>query len=133
MPHISSKKLPNEIWQKIHEDFIRAVVGLRTKKEARDFVFDILTPTERVMLAKRFMLIYLLLKKESFLYIENLLKISSSTIIRIAKKLDRGGYKNIQKIIRQNEPNFVEFLEKLLRAGMPPRGKGRWDWLDKHV
>ena len=52
---------------------------------------------------------------------------STSTVLRIQKIYDRGGYQNLRKAFRKLEPTLLEAIEMLLSAGMPPIvGKGRW-------
>lgn len=81
------------------------------------------------MLAKRLGIIYLIHKDKSILDICETLNVSSSTVIRMWKIYDRGGYRNIEKIFHKLEPSLLDIIEMLLSAemiGMPPIvGKGR--------
>ena len=52
MPQVSKRVLNKNIEKKIKENFLEALASLKDKKLAYRFIYDFLTPTERVMLAK---------------------------------------------------------------------------------
>lgn len=110
------------------DEFINAIAELETKQEIRGFIKELLTPTERIMLAKRLAAIMMLKKGYSFRVIEKTLKISSSTSLRFWKMTKIAPLATITKNVKTKEvkKKFWDEIEKLLRLGMPPYGRGRW-------
>ncbi|OGI85916.1 hypothetical protein A3A01_00745 [Candidatus Nomurabacteria bacterium RIFCSPLOWO2_01_FULL_39_17] len=132
MPHISSKKLRKEHLQKLYNEFSIALEKSAKKSWARLFLNDFLTRTEKIMLAKRFAVIYLLSKDLPASYISESLYMSPATISRMSLKYGIGKYSSLLKTIKNEEENIWKILEKILKAGLPPRaGRGRWKFLYK--
>lgn len=128
MPHVSSKRVKKDIFKRMTNEFVNMLSDLKSKEEIREFIKELLTPTERIMLAKRLAIIMMLKKGYPFHVIERTLKISSSTSIRFWKIIKMNDFSVIMKNIQKEraKKKFWEEIEILLRAGMPPRGKGRW-------
>ncbi len=129
MPHVSSKKLKKEHLQKIYREF---GIALEKSTKKSDFLNDFLTRTEKIMLAKRFAVIYLLSQEVPTSYIAESLLMSPATIYRMSLKYDIGKYSSLLKAINAENKQIWEILENILRAGLPPRaGRGRWKFLYK--
>ena len=128
MPHLSSKRVKKDIFKRMTNEFINAVAELKTKEEIKGFLRELLTPTERVMLAKRLAIILMLKKGYSFKAVEKTLKISSSTSLRFWRSLKTKPFVFLLKDMKKREARkkFWEELERLSRFGLPPRGRGRW-------
>jgi len=135
MTHVSKHKISNKVKENIQSYFVGALAQLTTTKQINYFFFDFFTEAENTMFQKRLAVILLIIEEVPFTTIEELLKVSPATISKIVKRLDRGGYMNIVKMIekKKESKSFTILLDKLIRAGLPPRGKGRWNWLDKHA
>ena len=133
MPHVSSKKIKKEVLNKLYSEFNGALEKSARKSGTRLFLGDLLTRTEKVMLAKRFAVIYLLSKKVPHSYISESLGISYPTISRMSLKYDLGKYSLLLKTIKSlDQEDIWRILEKILKAGLPPRaGRGRWKFLYK--
>lgn len=133
MPHISSKKLKKEILNKLYNEFGKAFEKSARKSGAKFFLGDLLTRTEKIMLAKRFAVIYLLSEKIPVSYIAESLGMSYSTIFRMSLKYDIGKYSLLLKTLEERDKTDIwKILEKILKAGLPPRaGRGRWKFLYK--
>ena len=132
MPHISSKKLKKEQLQKLYNEFGTALEKSARKSWTKFFLGDFLTRIEKIMLAKRFAVIYLLSKEVPSSYISEALFMSPTTISRMSLKYNTGKYSSLLKVIRREDKNIWGILEKILRAGLPPRaGRGRWKFLYK--
>lgn len=84
MSQISRKKIENKIEEKISEIFIDSILKLKNKNEVVEFLDELLTPTEKVMLTKRLSIALLLSKGYEYKTIEAILKVTSSTIARQA-------------------------------------------------
>ena len=132
MPHISSKKLKKEHLQKLYNEFSSALEKSAKKSWIKFFLGDFLTHTEKIMLAKRFAVIYLLSKEIPISYIAESLGMSYATIFRMSLKYDTGKYSSLLLAIEQEKTDIWKIMEKIMRAGLPPRaGRGRWKFLYK--
>src|SRR3989344_423690 len=132
MPHVSSKKLKKEHLQKLYNEFSSALEKSARKSWIKFFLNDFLTHTEKIMLAKRFAVIYLLSQDVPASYIAEALCMSPSTIFRMSLKYDIGKYSSLLKTIREENKDIWKIFEKILRAGLPPiAGRGRWKFLYK--
>ncbi|MFA4975613.1 MAG: Trp family transcriptional regulator [Candidatus Paceibacterota bacterium] len=130
MPHVSSKKLKKETQNKLYGEFGKAFEKSARKSGTKFFLGDLLTKTEKIMLAKRFAVIYLLSQKVPVSYIAESLGMSPTTIFKMSLKYDIGKYSSLLKTIKQEEKDIWDILEKILKAGLPPRcGRGRWKFL----
>lgn len=134
MVRISEHTVRKEILLQISEKLIEHVARVKTKKHARSFFLELFTETERIMLAKRFAILVLLEQGYSFSVIIQTLKVSQSTIARIVRDKKQGKFNFLiqqigtraKKGIIANNSDFLLSLEILLRAGLPPQGRGRW-------
>jgi len=130
MPHISSKKLKQEHLQKLYNEFSVALEKSARKSWVKIFLNDFLTRTEKIMLAKRFAVIYLLSKDVPASYIAESLRMSPATIFRMSLKYDIGKYSSLLKAIKDENKDIWVIFEKILKAGLPPiAGRGRWKFL----
>ena len=132
MPHVSSKKLKKEHLQKLYNEFSSALEKSAKKSWIKFFLNDFLTHTEKIMLAKRFAVIYLLSKDVPDSYIAESLCMSPATISRMSLKYDIGKYSSLLRTVKKEDRDIWKILEKILRAGLPPiAGRGRWKFLYK--
>ena len=88
-------------------------------------VRELFTRTEKIMFAKRLTLIYLLSCNTPFETITKTLRISPTTVSKFSLALDKGKHKNTLAILGR-KGKLLDIMEKLLRAGLPPQGRGRW-------
>jgi uncharacterized protein YerC len=117
MPHVSRHTPVRKVSDKIFERLVEAVTAKGTTIERKTFFNSMLTSTERIMLSKRFAIIYMLTKGYSFNAIQETLRISPSTVARIWDAIQKGKYAEIVKRVRaQNEQRsaFVEWFTDLL-------------------
>mgnify|MGYP001774263573 CR=1 FL=1 len=77
--------------EELLNEFCDALAVLKGPKEIKEFLVDLLTSQERVMLAKRIKVAKLLLEKKNYREIEKELKVSHATIAKIAFWLLEGG------------------------------------------
>jgi len=130
MANISKRKVEVRVLETLNLQLIASIVGAKTRRDAHALVAELLTETERTILAKRFGIIAMLARNYSFEQIQELLKVSPDTVVRIWRQLRAGKLRCLTRYARNNPQkfegeSFMEELEKLLRAGMPPRGRGR--------
>lgn len=128
MPHVSKKELSGEQFKELFGELVRAIDSLSTRKKKNNFLWDFLTPTEKIMLSKRLAVIALLEAGVSHYEIWSRLNMSSSTISRIAKVHDRGGYTNLVKNINADAPGLFDIVDSILTVGgiMPRYAGKRW-------
>lgn len=132
MPHLSKKKLDNKLLVEVYNKFLINVLQRGRIKSRVDVFSELLTGTERVMLAKRFTLICMLGEGYTFEEIEEKLHLSPSTISRFWRGIQTGKFveivdlaKRLQKGKRTSEV-FLDFIF----GKMPSIHGPRWRWMD---
>ena len=104
MPQISKKFLNKAVEKRLFEVFEQAFLNLKSVAEAREFLNDLLTPTEKIMIAKRLAIAVLVEKGYDYRAIIRILKVSFTTINAVLKQqtIDGRGYHRIvDKILRK--------------------------------
>ncbi len=123
MTHISKIKIPLSVERKIVDTFMRSLFSTNaTRGKAR--IYSILTPIERIMLAKRLAIILMLDRDESYYRIEQTLNVSRSTVRRLHRRLHAGHFDPLCRIFNRNL-TFLDYLELFLSAGLPSRAGPR--------
>lgn len=94
--------------------FWRSIARLSTPYQVKLFLYDLLSSTERTMLAKRLAIALLLTKDYDYSSIKQILKVSSETIARVKMWIDEAGqgYKMVIKGILKDE-QIKKFLEEI--------------------
>ncbi len=106
MTQVSRRFIKKDLEQKINSLLHEAVSSVQSSTESAQFLDDLLTPTEKIVLAKRLAIAYLLLKGYPYAAIESTLKVSNSTVSFVALMLkykSEGLRKVINKLIKQKE------------------------------
>jgi len=80
MPQVSKRFLKKEKLNKIFTLFFDLIADIDDKNKAEKVVDELLTPTEKIMVAKRIACLYLVSKKIPPTIISDSIKLSSSTI-----------------------------------------------------
>ena len=86
--------------ESVHEsELFTAVLALKTPDEARDFLYDLCTPAELEGLVDRWRVAQMLVKKTPYRKIAEETRVSTATIVRVARFLNNGfnGYKTVMK------------------------------------
>ena len=130
MPHVSQKYLKKESFKILMRQFINALEEADDRARVAPMLQELFTKTEKVMFAKRIALIYLLSKKVSFEKIEKLLHLSPVTISKFALGMEMEKFKQTIAIVNRRG-KFIDILEKILQAGLPSRGRGRWKKINR--
>ena len=130
MPKVSKYLVKEEVKKRMFEVFWKTIADLKTPSDVEEFFQELLTPTERIMLAKRLAISILIIKKYTYENIVDILKVSPVTIGNIARWLKTEGkafQKAISKILKQEkQEEFWDSLEQFLSDLIPPT-KGT-DW-----
>jgi len=106
---------------------------LSGKEDVSAFLEDFLTPTERIVLAKRITIAFMLKKGYDYEIIKSILKVSQSTVSAINLKLKysgKGYHKILDKILLQEKikASFDQIENFLLKTLAMGRGKGTGFW-----
>lgn len=135
MPHVSSNKLDREVLRSLHDRLIELLAGITQRTDLSDVLADLLTKTERTMIAKRLAIVVMLHKRYPFAVISRTLKVSEATISVMKDRMDRGGRGFEKALARlEKERKLEALLAKLDRIislfALPPiAGRGRWRFL----
>jgi len=135
MAQVSKYRIPSKVYERIFEIFLKSLAEIKSKNEAEAFIKDFLTPTERIMLAKRLAIAFLLEKDYDFRTISMILRVSTSTVgrVNLARKYGSKGYQKVIKKILQEEKLtkfFLEAAEVLSGSlGKSTKGGGAWRYL----
>ncbi|MFC1711155.1 YerC/YecD family TrpR-related protein [Patescibacteria group bacterium] len=86
---VSKSRLKKEVKKRIFNTFYQAVGDIKNSKEAQLFVSDFLTEMEKITLAKRLMVAYLLEKGKSYEFIKKEIRVSSATIASVDKMMGK--------------------------------------------
>lgn len=116
MPHVSAKRLKEEEERILRSKLVEVFKVIGKDKSVSYSLGELLTHTEMIMLAKRLGMIYLVYKEVPTLDIADALKVSTSTVQRIEKRFDRGGYHNLRRAFGKLE-NSLENMLKLMSKG----------------
>ena len=110
MSQVSKRYLSQKTQERIFSLFITGLLYSDSKDLTASLVEDLFTPTERVMLAKRFSIAYMLLEGYDYDSIAHILKVSKSTIGNVSlwlKEKGAGFRKVIEKIKRHEAAKKV--------------------------
>ncbi len=83
MPQVSKSPISKKTERMIRKTFTRSLVDIRSEKEMEKYIFDLLTPTERIMLAKRLAIATFLIEGYSYQKIAEMIKVSTATVGRV--------------------------------------------------
>ncbi|MBI2023647.1 hypothetical protein HYT01_03750 [Candidatus Giovannonibacteria bacterium] len=139
MGQVSKYPIAKNIYERIFEIFLKTLVNIKDPKEAKEFIESFLSPVERIMLAKRLAIAFLLEKGYDYRQIAHVLRVSSPTIsaVNLTRQYGTDGYrKAIKKILREEKINeFLEnVVEKLLAApATATKGGALWKYLRDEV
>ena len=125
MSQVSRRYLNPKTEQQIFDTFVESFTSLSSAQKATDFLYDLLSPVEQVMLGKRLAIAYMLMKGRSQRDVADTLKVSQATVTKVNASLKVGtGYRAIISHMLQKE-KVVAFFDKLdekLDHLLPPKG-----------
>lgn len=125
MTQISKRYIPEEKLNRIFSLLFDLILSISDKKEAEDILSELLTPTERIMVAKRVACFYMLLKNVPNNQIADVIKLSTATVTYFKHYLENSRYISeyfSDKLVSEKIKNFlqdllVEYLYNLPRKG----------------
>lgn len=124
MPHVSKKKVDKKVLDEILDFLVIVLAGVNDENEMRMLLDAFLTSTEKVMLAKRLGIAYLLEEKVALDEISDSLSVTRPTIdkIRIWLKLEEPGYELALRVLRRtkNIAAFKQLFKEALKKMAKP-------------
>ena len=134
MTQISKKPLDKGIEKQIFDQFWISLSKVNNAQESSDFFSDLLTETEKLMLAKRFTVAILIIRGRSPTQIRNIIHVSFATIGSVASwvKNAKPKTKEILSSISQ-EKNWETILDKIEEVfdKLPPVYGRNWSSVGK--
>ena len=121
MPRVSQNELSGEIHKRIWKALLKSLSGVKRSEDLEKLLEDLLTPTEKIMLAKRLMIAILIQRQKRSRDICRALKVSKATVNTIRRDIIRSGvgYRIVFKMFAA-EPkrssgsnNILETIERL--------------------
>jgi uncharacterized protein YerC len=139
MSQVSKYPISDQVLSKIFETFLSTLTRIQNPSEADSFIHHLLTPTEKIMIAKRLFIALLLLKGYQYREISEYIKVSTSTVASVHNsiKLDGHNYTSIlEKILRDIQ--FKEFIAEVGDVALTPLarsgiGSGTWRYLKSEL
>lgn len=129
MTKISKRLLDKNLQNQIFEVFTESIIELKNSEDVKNFLNDLLSPVERIMLVKRLAIAILLTKGYTYEMIDDALKVSHTTIMKISFWLKYGENNGYKKVIENflkkkgREEKFDKIEEILLQFSGPKRYK----------
>ncbi len=91
MPKVSKNRLSEEVREKILHALFLSFARMHDNRAIAAFLENLLTSTERVMIAKRLAVALLLLRGYEYRVICSLLKMSHVTVNHVKREIEKGG------------------------------------------
>lgn len=121
MVRITPFHLKPETYNKLFDIFYE-VVGNKDREEFNQIFFELLSPAERIMIAKRIAIIYLLMKNIDYLMICQVLKVSNSTVSKFKQLMDnsQGIVPALKQLVTVEKISlkFEEFFNDIFHPGL---------------
>ena len=132
MAQVSKRFMSPIIEDKVYRVFIESVKNTKTSGEVIDFLNDLLSPVEKIMMAKRVAVAFLLLQdKYTYDEISKTVKVSRGTIAKIHAvfALQGKGYRKILGDILKRKAAKSALSELLdILTPLPPKGVNIGEW-----
>lgn len=130
MAQVSKRYLHKKVEERILDLLWTSLSLLSTKEKVSLFLDDFLTPTEKIMLAKRLAIAFMLMKNYDYPSINERLKVSDQTIWNIKTNLKykgRGYKKTIESIMNKEKwEKLWQDIDHFLTQMFPPRPGTNW-------
>lgn len=132
MPHVSKRKLDPKTTDKIFKKLVIILERAQSKQKFVAVLDEILTKTEKIMLAKRLAIAILLFGDTPQHRIADALLVSPTTVSKIALQVEIGKYDSIKNIAIREKIDLEKVVWLFLTAGgiLPPRAGGKY-WRGK--
>lgn len=131
MPHLSKNKLTQLHEEEIYKQLLFILAP--ESQQVRRWAFgELLTRTEKIMLAKRCAAIVLCSQGLSPYNISEILSLSPSTTARIYVRYEQGAYLHLTKLLKRDKyaRSVFSIIDRFIKT-FPQRNGRRWDWLER--
>lgn len=116
MSQVSKRVLTKQIEQRLFQNFWELVADIKKPQDVQTFLDEFLSPTEKVMLAKRMAIVILLSTGHDYRAISSMLKVSTSTVAKFALflKIKSPGFQLLitKYLQKQSFSQMVQELER---------------------
>ena len=113
MTRISKYRVEDRVLKKLYSLMFEVVSNMDEEARFTGIMNELLSPTEKIIIAKRVSIVYLLMKNIDYLVISDVLKVSSRTIAKFHSiMVDGKEIKNILEGLIGNE-KIKDFFEEL--------------------
>lgn len=128
MPHVSKRKLDEVTQDKIFRKLVVILERAHNLRKSVPVLDELLTETERIMLAKRLAVVMMLFGDTPQHKIAEALYVSPTTVSKISLQIERGAYSSIKSLSKSERVDLEKAVWLLLTAGgiLPPRAGGRY-------
>ena len=129
MPHVSGRKLDSVLLEKLFDKLVVVFEQAKNIKSLQSLVDEILTPTEKIMLAKRLAIILMLSGSTPQHKIADVLKVSHTTVVKMSLGIEIGKFNSILTISKKEKLDIERLIWNILTVGgiMPPKlGRRYW-------
>ncbi|PIQ66266.1 MAG: hypothetical protein COV96_02520 [Candidatus Zambryskibacteria bacterium CG11_big_fil_rev_8_21_14_0_20_42_18] len=131
MPHVSKRKLEEQHLRDLFLETVSVFERAGKRGELKQVLGQLLTPTEKVMLVKRLAVIAMLSQNIPIHDIADDLSMSPSTVDIMSLKFETENYSYIvERGLKETDIKDIVRMIQTVGGVMPPRGKGRWKYLD---
>ncbi len=129
MSQVSKRKLKKEDFEKIYDQMIKIFSKTGSKKDSGKFLRESLYTTEKIMLAKRLALIFMIIEKIPDRKIAEMLSVSTSTVGKFIDKFNAGDFNYISSLIIKNKKSFWDIIWEFYFLPLSTHLLG-WEWQD---
>lgn len=133
MGKVSKYQVSKDVYERMFELLVKAIAETKVVSEAAALLLDLLSPVERIMVAKRLAIAVLLSKETSYDVIQNVLKVSRPTIagVNANLKFHNRGYRRFTLKLAKEEKwqKLWEKIEDAALGQVQAREKGSGIWL----
>ncbi len=129
MTHVSSKELDSKLSEELFRKLLKVLGQAEKKDNLLPVVEELLTSTEKTMLAKRLAIILMLTENTPQHRVVDILKVSPTTVAKISLGIEIGKYKAILQTSKKGKIDLEKLVWGVLTVGgiMPPKiGKKYW-------
>ena len=94
-------------------DQLGVLFSKRTRNQTQELLDDLLSETEKIMLAKRLAILVMLYRKQSLYFIARTLHVSSATVARLQECLEQKQFNHILKTFEKPTPAILEIIQAI--------------------
>jgi Trp operon repressor len=121
MVHVSRHPVKKQIMDTLLSDLSELFLANTRKSDSSKTLFELLSGSERIMLAKRVGIINALIHNYSTYETSILFKVSTSTVARIQEEIERGTLNHVVHILKNKSgrAKLVKTFEQIVTFGFP--------------